>query len=366
MKKVACLAVTMCGVFISVRTNAEFLVSSEARVSRYDDVTGDPKGCLKGQWNGAFTEEAEGVTIGPEHNVYAAGNDLGYGKVVRFNARTGNLIGDFVPLGSGGLTRPFCITFGPDTNLYVLSAALPPELGGGGGGVFRYNGASGTFRDVFVTNGSGGLTEPYDFEFRTNGYLYVSDMASGILRYNGKSGSFVDHFVTNGLGGLGMPTGIAFGPDGNLYVGNAANHNVLTYDGVSGAFLREFVPPGNGGLVWPNDLAFGPDGDLYVCNSGGVLKYNGTNGTFIGTNVMSFSRFIAFSPFLNLQVTGEPGGVSIMWPAFATNLTLEVSTNIVVAESWSAVSNAPTVNGKYLLYTNSGETASALYRLTGH
>lgn len=38
---------------------------------------------------------------------------------MRYNGATGAFIGAFVTAGSGGLSQPECVTFGPDSNLYV-------------------------------------------------------------------------------------------------------------------------------------------------------------------------------------------------------------------------------------------------------
>ena len=61
------------------------------------------------------------------------------------------------------------------------------------------------------------------------------------------------------------------------------NDRVLRYEGTDGTFIDTFVAPGAGGLDGPEGLAFGADGHLYVASSGthSVLRYNGTTGAFI-------------------------------------------------------------------------------------
>ena len=66
-------------------------------------------------------------------------------------------IDQFVPNGSGGLSRARSSVFGPDGNLYVASADT--------NSVLRYNGATGAFIDAFVPSGSGGLNSPWDLAF---------------------------------------------------------------------------------------------------------------------------------------------------------------------------------------------------------
>ena len=82
-------------------------------------------------------------------------------RVLRFD-RDGDYAGDFFPAGSGGLASPVGITFGPDGHFYVAGAATPQTAG-----VFRYNGTTGEFIDVFVGPGDGRATGPRQVEFKS-------------------------------------------------------------------------------------------------------------------------------------------------------------------------------------------------------
>jgi hypothetical protein len=211
----------------------------------------------------------------------------------------GNSGATFVPSGSGGLTfgrsgdLGAWLVFGPDGNLYVKSGGItaPPDSSS----VLRFNGKTGEFIDAFVPAGSGGLTGPRALVFGPDGNLYVNSIDSGpgsVLRYDGTTGAFLDVFVTadsNPFGEVnsGRPRGLVFGPDGNLYVGRADHDCVLRYHGQTGAFLDAFVPEGSGGVSGPEGPVFGPDGNLYLRTgtgpfvSGAVLRYDGTTGAFI-------------------------------------------------------------------------------------
>jgi hypothetical protein len=114
-------------------------------------------------------------------------------------------------------------------------------------------------------------------------FLLVSSL-NGISRYQEGSGTFMDVFVPLGSGGLHDPRGLVYGPDGNLYVVSCLTHSVLCYHGVTGTFLNAFVPTGSGGLHDPRALAFGPDGHLYVGSftTDSVLRYDSVTGPMTG------------------------------------------------------------------------------------
>ena len=226
--------------------------------------------------------------------------DFSGNKLSRFDASTGTFINDYVPAGSGGLFQPHAAVIGPDGHLYVGALA---------GNVYRYDtttsptaaplpgpqGTAGTAQ--FLRPGGGGLGSLGGLAFGPDGNLYVSDLnADRIFRFNGSTGAFIDIFVGAGSGGLSGAELLVFGSDGHLYICSFDNSAVLRYDGTSGAPLpgpngapgtAEFVTPGLGGLLRPHDLAFGPGGDLYVASTdtGTVIQYDGTTGSLVSVLV---------------------------------------------------------------------------------
>jgi sugar lactone lactonase YvrE len=195
------------------------------------------------------------------------------------------LLDQFIAPASGGLTRPRVPKFGPDSTgdgvneLYVASADTDEIL--------RYDGSTGAFLDVFVSQGSGGLNAPADLEFAPDGNLYVSTLENvspeigKVLRYDGHTGAFLQE-IANGLNGA---LGLSWNDDA-LYISTQFANQVLKYDS-SG--LNVFVPAGSGGLDGPRHALFGTDAngdarqDLYVAsqNTRQVLRYDGVTGNFI-------------------------------------------------------------------------------------
>ena len=67
-----------------------------------------------------------------------------------------------------------------------------------GDAVVRYDGATGTFRDLLVPAWWWGLRTPQSLDFGPDNQLYVSSRATNqILRYNATTGTFLDAFVTD-------------------------------------------------------------------------------------------------------------------------------------------------------------------------
>ena len=347
--------------------------SAEGAVLRFNESTGAFIGASNQQAAGRYAENMEAGVFGPDGLFYAIVNNMGSGEVWRFDGETGGFLNVFVPAGSGGLTTPFSLKFGPDGNLYVASRGLAET----GGKVLRYDGRTGSFLNVFVTPGSGGLQDPSDLLFDANGDLYVSDGVfapgggKGILRYHAGSGAFAGTFVPKGSGGLDQAAAMAFGPDGSLYVSSAATHSVLRFNGNTGEFLDAFVSAQAGGLRTPRGLAFGPDGRLYVCSAGNnaVLRFDGGVGEFIDTFVASGSgglnsgpSSLAFSPRTpKLQISHSAGNVILKWQRGLGDFVLQTCES--PSKGWMAISNAPVANGNEFAVTTPAQGAGFFFRL---
>ena len=223
-------------------------------------------------------------------------------RVSRFSETNGAVIGTgtFITNGSGGLSLPHGIAFGPDGNVYVASA--------GNDAVLRYNGTNGAFLNAFVPSTNGVIDYPVWLEFRPDGFLYVSSqLNNSVARFQATNGTFAGLFVTNGSGGLNGPSGMTWGPDGNLYVVGRFGNHVLKYDGRSGAFLGTVIAS-NGPLAQPFGCKFGPDGWLYVASGNGnkIVRINvATNlpaSDFVTTGTLALPIDLAFGPNGDLYV----------------------------------------------------------------
>jgi DNA-binding beta-propeller fold protein YncE len=225
---------------------------SAGAINEYDGTTGAfikhfvPPGRLNGgrdmAWSNGYLYVAE------EYN-----ND-----VLRFNATTGAFDRVFVTAGSGGISGPHGLTFGPDGNLYVS--------GRNNAVVVRYDGTTGAPLGTYVTSGSGGMSLPEGIAFDPSGtYLYVASTGSSqILKYNAQTGAFVGVGASEGLS---SPKSVKFGSDGLMYVASANNNRVMRFT-ASGTYVDDYVPAGSGGMSILSRLAFGPNGDLYVSVGG--------------------------------------------------------------------------------------------------
>ncbi|NJK28522.1 MAG: PEP-CTERM sorting domain-containing protein, partial [Coleofasciculaceae cyanobacterium SM2_3_26] len=223
-------------------------------------------------------------------------------NVVGFDEDTGVFLGEFIAAGSGGLSNPDDLTFGPDGNLYISSGDTLENSA-----ILRFDGFTGEFIDIFATSDT--LRRPYGNAFGPDGNLYVSSFLSDeILRFNGTTGEFIDVFATgNGLaGGLNGPNDLLFAPDGSLLVttqGSVATNGVANFPGLpsqilkfdlatgmSTVFADQPVPtPESFGFVSFLGLALGGDGNLYTSDFANGIRVYDLAGTLLETRSTNFT-----------------------------------------------------------------------------
>ena len=154
---------------------------------------------------GGGLSSPRGLAFGPNGNLFVSN---GTNEILEFDGATGAAIspGPFVDANAngGGPLDPFGLRFHQGT-LYVASLSQNE--------VMAFDATSGAFLSVFVTSGSGGLTGPRALDFGPDDDLYVtSENDDAVRRYDGATGSFVEVFVPSGSGGLDVPFDLAFEP----------------------------------------------------------------------------------------------------------------------------------------------------------
>ncbi|KKS44679.1 MAG: hypothetical protein A2Y13_02305 [Planctomycetes bacterium GWC2_45_44] len=236
----------------------DLLVANEAgnAVMRYDGVTGASLGAFVAAGSGGLSSP-EDIKFGPDGSLYVAGY---FGTVKKYNGSTGAYIGDFVTSGSGGVSNIIGMTFGPDNNLYIANFA-----GTGGSSVKKYNGSTGAYMGDLVTNGSGGLANPRDLKFGPDGKLYVAGLSNyAVKRYDGTTGAYIDDFVPASY--LGQQAAAVLFRGNVLYVSNMANNDIQRYDVTTG-YVDTFTLPGSYAGAGTYDMIESPDGRLYAAEA---------------------------------------------------------------------------------------------------
>jgi hypothetical protein len=180
-------------------------------------------------------------------------------RIVQFG-RDGELLGDLVGSGGGGLAEPgaMCVsTHGP---LLVAS--------GGTDSVKAYNLATGAYLGDLVPPGAGGLVRPFGLAITREGTLVVAGGDGTVLEFAAGSGAFLRELIRGGdTGRIVDPRGMLAMPDGRLLVASRGIDMVLEFDGATGEFIRQFNRNGTQSrltLDQPWCLRLGPDGGVYV------------------------------------------------------------------------------------------------------
>jgi hypothetical protein len=160
----------------------------------------------------------------------------GTGVVREYDGSTGDLIGPFI--STANLDRPQGIAFGPTGDFFVASDSATDD---DRDKINRYD-ANGLAIDLsFAGFNDANLVDPRDIAFGPDGNLYV--VSAGlelILRYDGTTGAPLPApgqsgsiFVNDPLNVVGIE-GIAFGLDGDLFVGDIGGNRIRRYDGSTG------------------------------------------------------------------------------------------------------------------------------------
>ena len=183
---------------------------------------------------------------------------------------------------TGDLVRPGGITFGPQSDLYVINENDDR--------IYRYDVNMGQLLEVFTESPDFVSEDSLNVGLRSivfskdGQYLFASNpSANQILVYDVVDGKYIDDFFAeNNL--LNYPTDLTLTPDGkSLLVINYGDNTISSFT-VDGNPNEIFINPGNDGLTELREIRFGHDGNLYVMGGtyGDIFKYDGNTGDYIG------------------------------------------------------------------------------------
>ena len=212
--------------------------------------------------------------------------------VKRFDADTGEFLGEFIKKGHGPLKGPRGLIFTPAGDLLVSNQNVGTSKAGA---LLVFDGASGDFAGAFVRHNDEDAPFAPDGIVLVDGMLFVADQASegknnpsgrllaysadGVL-HSDLTPDPVNEFPADGSMDEFHPRGVVLGPDGLLYVSvvddldpRSADFNplpgwILRFDPVEKRFVDVFASHAGAGcaaaLHRPDGLVFGPGGRLYV------------------------------------------------------------------------------------------------------
>jgi len=239
------------------------------------------------------------VVVGPDRMLYATTADPVTINKINPNTATVTNFSSTVTGGNGTLTY----SVNGDIFLALKSAHT----------VRKINGTTGVDMGAFVAAGSGGISAPSDLAFGPDGHLYVSSETNdAVYKYDGATGAFMSTFVTSGSGGLDTPRGLAFKHDGNLLVTSYGTSKVYEYDGTTGAFIKQFNDENNPELPW--GIAIGINGNVFIARTQDQFFQVFENLPDVGRYYRSFVRRdieldlpagIAFMPISQFDCDGN-------------------------------------------------------------
>lgn len=243
------------------------------KVHLFDPVSGELIGVIDG------VDGAQTVVVGPTGEWIACAELKN--QILRIDPQTLEILGTLVADDpgtpddeTGGLQNPDAAIFGPDGRLYVSSFETDQIL--------RYE-ADGTFVDVFVAAGAGGLDGPdIGLVFAPNGEFLVPGWYSHrVHRYDPDTGASLGDLVGPDQG-LANPRAIVFDVDGRAYVSGWATNGVLRLDPATGETVKLVELSGATGMVLDEEA-----GELLLANDGEdiIHAYALETGDLIGERV---------------------------------------------------------------------------------
>lgn len=233
-----------------VSAQAHLVIINRTSVHIHDEQTGAE---IAKTSSFPTVESIYGGALGPDGDIYVAGNNLGLGSVLKFDGRTSAALGAFVPQNGSGIRSPLGLAFGTDGDLFVSSSDFTPPSGY----ISRFDGRTGASEGTFVPV-EAGLTGPIGITFGPDGNLYIAD-GTGIVKFNGQTGASMGRLYPTSGAPSDPPRGLAVDADGTVYFVNS-NVNRLESNGEA----TVLVNGATAGLELATRIAIAPDGDLFV------------------------------------------------------------------------------------------------------
>lgn len=191
--------------------------------------------------------------------------------VYRFDGETGDFIDVFIPSGSGGLDRPVGITIGPDEHLYISNF--------GPGEILKFDGETGDYLGAFYDD-TYWLEEPVDVLFDGEYAYLLGNDTENVVVVDADTGNFIDSVGNNTIR---YPHDMEIGPDRYVYIATENNSQGLiqVWDIRNDMMIEHFAPPGELGLA--TGITFRPDGDILVSDwwDGEVVRYDAETHDFV-------------------------------------------------------------------------------------
>lgn len=232
------------------------------QVLRFDGATG----AFVGVFADTHMDGPEGITLGPDGNVYVASE---YSANITKWSPAGTYLGEFVPAMDGWED----IEFGPDGNLYAIA-----HFGEAAGPLSKFDGTSGAYLGQWGAGAA--VSHQHGLTFGPDGNPYIGRTIFGPVGSIGKidqaTGAFIGSIATDphidGIFDLVFHGGL-------IYTSDHFSGAIHRFNPISGAYMGDLVVGGD--PSW--GMIFHTDGWLYVSSGGSVIRYDPTTGAFHDT-----------------------------------------------------------------------------------
>ncbi|NQU39863.1 MAG: hypothetical protein HQ523_07925 [Lentisphaerae bacterium] len=155
----------------------------------------------------------------------------GNGRMLEYNSAGTNIKTIYTPSGA-----PRGITTNPNNGrMLVATTANTVEE-------YAFVGGIPVHTNTLVTTGSGSLSNPGEIRYGPNGNLFIASSSQALIgEYNGVTGAHIGNFTTLTYGTCRNPLGLSWHPEtGNLFITStgAGYERLIECNGTTGAFIN--------------------------------------------------------------------------------------------------------------------------------